>query len=310
VRGRRAKRNHGGDENDRVTSRDSHVADDNLTNRGSRNPWVAAPRPGDEPQRGVADGAHLAIIGLPDGCPPDLEGEPVNLSRSVVPGLMVAIAAAGCATAGGSAAPFPGPASGSETPAGLAAPAAAPSPASAARDDTGGDEGWRTARWDMSPDDVLAAFGREAFAVRPEVKLADGSVIGAGIDAFPYEGLAFNVRFVFQDGRLGLVSLRTRQDTYVDAAAYAKLRQALVARWGEPIESTSDDNFIDMRQTRWNRGASRVDLKYIPGVVAIVHYPRRVPAGAAAPPSPAPASPPRSVPAGAAAPPPAPTAKP
>ena len=29
-----------------------------------------------------------------------------------------------------------------------------------------------------------------------------------------------------------------------------------------------------MRQARWNRGADRVDLKYIPGVVAIVIYPR------------------------------------
>jgi hypothetical protein len=28
-----------------------------------------------------------------------------------------------------------------------------------------------------------------------------------------------------------------------------------------------------MRQTRWERGGSRVDLKYIPGVVAVVHYP-------------------------------------
>jgi hypothetical protein len=29
-----------------------------------------------------------------------------------------------------------------------------------------------------------------------------------------------------------------------------------------------------MRQTRWNRGANRADLKYIPGVVVLIHYPK------------------------------------
>ena len=40
------------------------------------------------------------------------------------------------------------------------------------------------------------------------------------------------------------------------------------------MEDAKDDAFIDMRQTRWNRGSSRADLKYIPGVVALIHYPR------------------------------------
>ena len=45
-------------------------------------------------------------------------------------------------------------------------------------------------------------------------------------------------------------------------------------QWGPPLEETKDDAFIDMRQARWNRGPDRADLKYIPGVVAIVLYPR------------------------------------
>ena len=50
-----------------------------------------------------------------------------------------------------------------------------------------------------------------------------------------------------------------------------------MARWGNPVESAADSNFIDMRQTRWDRGANRADLKYIPGVVAMVFYPRPAP---------------------------------
>ena len=142
-------------------------------------------------------------------------------------------------------------------------PAAAPAPGA-----------WRTARWGMTPDEVLAAFPKEARLLSPEVKLADGNVIAAAIDGFAFEGLNFDVRFIFTGGKLSLVSLRTPQKQPVDADAYARLRDALVKKWGPPLEETKDDAFIDMRQTRWNRGSSRTDLKYIPGVVALIHYPR------------------------------------
>jgi hypothetical protein len=126
----------------------------------------------------------------------------------------------------------------------------------------------------MTPAEVVAAFPGEAFLQEPPVTLPDGNVVGAGINGHAWEGLTVNVRFVFASGKLALVSLRTEQNRYVDAAAYDKVLKALVARWGEPLETTSDGNFIDMRQTRWNRGGNRVDLKYIPGVVALIHYPR------------------------------------
>jgi hypothetical protein len=126
----------------------------------------------------------------------------------------------------------------------------------------------------MTPAEVVAAFPGEAFLQEPPVTLPDGNVVGAGINGHSWEGLTVNVRFVFAGGKLSLVSLRTEQNRYVDAAAYDKVLKALVARWGAPLEATSDDNFIDMRQTRWNRGPDRADLKYIPGVVALIHYPR------------------------------------
>ncbi len=134
--------------------------------------------------------------------------------------------------------------------------------------------GWRAARFGMTPDEVLAALPGEAVRITPEVKLADGNAIPVGIDGYVLEGLAFDVRFVFTGGKLVLVSLRTPARKPVDADAYTRLRDALVKRWGSPLEETSDAALIDMRQTRWNLGPDRADLKYIPGVVAIVHYPR------------------------------------
>lgn len=146
------------------------------------------------------------------------------------------------------------------------------SPALAA--EPGATSGWRTARFGMTPGEVLAAFPKEAVRISPEVKLADGNTIAVGIDGFAFEGLTFDVRFVFTGGKLALVSLRTPAKKPVDAEAYTRLRDALVKSWGAPLEETTDDAFIDMRQARWDRGPDRADLKYIPGVVAVVHYPR------------------------------------
>jgi hypothetical protein len=139
---------------------------------------------------------------------------------------------------------------------------------------TASENAWRAARWGMTPAEVAAAFPNEARLLSPEVTLADGNVVAVGIDGLAFEGLTFDVRFVFTGGKLSLVSLRTPQKQPVDAEAYARLRAALVKKWGPPTEDAKDDNFIDMRQARWDRGPDRADLKYIPGVVVLLHYPR------------------------------------
>jgi hypothetical protein len=184
------------------------------------------------------------------------------------------------AAALGAARPRPAAAGDAARPA--PAPATAPAPAA---DDAPG-TAWRAARWGMSPQQVVTAFPGEAYLVQPEVRLPDGNTVSAGIDGLAWEGLTVNVRFVFEGGKLALVSLRTPQNQYVEAATYDRLRKALSERWGDPLESTADSQFIDLRQTRWDRGGIRSDLKYIPGVVAVVHYPRP---GAAAPPAGSPA---------------------
>jgi hypothetical protein len=135
--------------------------------------------------------------------------------------------------------------------------------------------GWRAARWGMTVAEVVAAFPGEATRLTPEEKLADGKVVAAGIDGYTMASQAFRVRFLFDRGKLALVSLRTPQEKYADAAAYEQFRKYLGEELGGPGEATRDDNFVDLRQTRWKGPGTTVDLKFIPGVVVIQYYPTR-----------------------------------
>jgi len=208
----------------------------------------------------------------------------VNVDRRIaVLGCSLALATGGCAAAGAGVPVTSGP---SAAPVAANTAPASPSAAAVQAPAVPVGEGWRNARWGMTVDEVLNAFPGEATRLDPELKLADGAVVAAGIDVHEIVSHRFRVRFVFEGGKLSLVSLRTPPDWYAGPEVYGEIEKALTARYGRPLEATSDKEFIDMRQTRWIAGASGVDLKYIPGVVAIVHYPR--PAAATPPPAAAP----------------------
>jgi len=130
---------------------------------------------------------------------------------------------------------------------------------------------WRAARWGMAVEEVLKAFPGEATRVEPELKLADGNTVSAGIERHEVGGQVFRVRFVFEGGKLALVSLLAGHEKYVGPEAYEALRKLLAERLGGPGESSQDDAFIDMRQVRWDRPRGRVDLKFIPGKLVILH---------------------------------------
>ncbi len=148
----------------------------------------------------------------------------------------------------------------------------APSPAaSPARLEAGY---WRGARWGMTVDEVLKAFPGEAKRLSPELKLADGNVVAAGIDDWAIGTRSFRVRFVFEAGKLALVSLRTPENRPAGPEAFAELEKALGEELGPPLSRDADSALVDMRQTRWSAGHSTVDLKYIPGVVVILYHPR------------------------------------
>lgn len=130
---------------------------------------------------------------------------------------------------------------------------------------------WRAARWGMTVEEVLKAFPGEATRLDPEQKLADGNTVSVGIERHDLGGQAFRVRFVFEGGRLALVSLVAGHERFVGAEAFEALGKLLAERFGEPGTATKDDAFIDMRQVRWDRPRGRVDLKFIPGKVVILH---------------------------------------
>jgi hypothetical protein len=152
--------------------------------------------------------------------------------------------------------------------------AAAAEPAAPATATRAAAPAWRAARWGMTVGEVLGAFPGEAARLEPPIVLADGNVVAVGIDGWALGADRFQVRFVFEAGRLVLVSLRSPERTYAPAERYAALAACLSAELGAPGEETRDDALVDVRQRRWDSGATRVDLKYIPGTVVVLYSPR------------------------------------
>jgi hypothetical protein len=131
---------------------------------------------------------------------------------------------------------------------------------------------WREARWGMTAEQVLRAFPGEAKLLEQPIALADGNVVAAGIERHVVAGTAFRVRFVFDGGgKLVLVSLRTDEGAYAGADRLGPIEAALAARLGPPADRAAVDDFVDQRQVTWRTSTGRVDLKYIPGVVVILH---------------------------------------
>lgn len=151
-----------------------------------------------------------------------------------------------------------------------------------------GDGDWRAARWGMTEDDVLRTFPGEAKRLESPQKLADGNVVALGIEKHAIGATEFRVRFVFDPvGKLALVSLRTDPGLYAEPAAFQETRDVLAGQLGLPGANTSDANFVDMRQASWWTARSRIDVKYIPGVVVVLYSPTD-----GGPPAPKPAVPP------------------
>jgi len=132
---------------------------------------------------------------------------------------------------------------------------------------------WRSVSWGMTVDEVLKALPGEAARLDPEEKLADGNVVAAGIERHLVLDQKLRVRFLFSQGKLAMVSLRTQPDRYAPPEYYSEVEKYLGDSLGGPGEASKDDNFIDLRQTRWKLPTRTVDLKFIPGVVVILYYP-------------------------------------
>jgi hypothetical protein len=131
---------------------------------------------------------------------------------------------------------------------------------------------WRAARWGMTVDEVVKAFPGEAKKLEKPLTLADGNVVAAGIDSYVLAATEFRVRFVFDpSGGLVLVSLRTPEKIYAKEVLLPAIEKAVADRIGPATSRSSDKEFIDMRQVTWKGPTGRVDIKYLPGVVVVLH---------------------------------------
>jgi len=130
---------------------------------------------------------------------------------------------------------------------------------------------WRGARWGMSVEEVLKAFPGEAARLEPALQLADGNSVAAGIERQELGGQTFRVRFVFSGGKLALVSLVAGHERFLGAESFEALGKLLAERFGRAGELSRDDAFVDTRQLRWDLPRGRVDLKFIPGRLVILH---------------------------------------
>lgn len=131
---------------------------------------------------------------------------------------------------------------------------------------------WRASRWGMTLDEVLKAFPEEAKKLDPPIQLADGNVVAAGIEAHVIAGTTFRVRFVFDAaGKLAIVSLRTSEKEYARPELLAPLEKAIADRLGPATSRSEDKELIEMRQVTWKGPTGRVDLKYIPGTIVVMH---------------------------------------
>lgn len=135
---------------------------------------------------------------------------------------------------------------------------------------------WRGVRWGMTVEEVLAHFKGEARRMDPELKLADGNTVSLRLDGLQLVGQRLRAGFVFGEGKLALVSLRTLEGDHPSTETFKAAATLLGEAFGAPGTATSDDSVVDLRQVSWELPRGGVDLKYIPGVMVILYRPPAV----------------------------------
>src|SRR5579884_1641318 len=124
-------------------------------------------------------------------------------------------------------------------------------------------EGWREARWGMTPDQVVAAFHGEALRA-PQGKFTDTNIL-AFIPAVEIEGVHYKVSFSFSPGEPKLKRI-TLQSMHGSVDEFSVLEQKLVAKYGKPAVSSDNDlpkiAAVDSTKRRaWNLGPTSIELK-------------------------------------------------
>lgn len=131
---------------------------------------------------------------------------------------------------------------------------------------------WRDARWGMTADEVLKAVP-QARRLDPASRLADGKVVAVELAPLAQDGLDWRVHFVFEDGRLALVSLKNLPARLATSADYDAVRARLARETGAPGEDRSADVTVDYREVRFAAGGTAVDVKFLQGALVLLYHP-------------------------------------
>ena len=133
-----------------------------------------------------------------------------------------------------------------------------------AKDDV---QGWRSARWGMTEEEVLAAFPNEAKRLEKPEKY--GIVIATvGIKKLQVAGSDFVVHFSFdtEKKRLKQVNLKPDPASKSLNVMLPTLERDLTEKYGKPdFASNQAPRVAGMKvMTRsWKKGATRIELKYV-----------------------------------------------
>lgn len=162
-----------------------------------------------------------------------------------------------------------------------AAPAApAPAPAAAAASAPAAGErlldataAWRAARWGMTVDEVLRAFPGQAKRLDPALALADGKQVAVEIASVTQGGLDHRAHFLFEGGKLALVSLKSLPARPAAGSDYDAVKAALARDAGQAGEERPVELTVDYREVRFTAGVTSVDVKFLQGTLVLLYHP-------------------------------------
>jgi hypothetical protein len=124
---------------------------------------------------------------------------------------------------------------------------------------------WREARWDMTPQEVLAAFHGEAKKLAQPERFAEpqqGASLGGGtseigIPSYAADGATFKVLFGFQKNALERIHLAAQKPT---ADTCATVEAALTARLSGPPERKPTGSSLRGEEISWRKPDQTVVL--------------------------------------------------
>lgn len=157
-----------------------------------------------------------------------------------------------------------------------AAPAAAPAPAAPegpVMPLLSATSAFRGAGWGMTVEEVLKAFPGQARRLDPPQRLADGKSIEVAVEPLELGGLSYRAHFLFEGGKLVLVSLKTPAAKAATLADFDALKARLARETGTAGEERPLDATFQYREVRFTAGGSAVDVKFLQGALVLLYHP-------------------------------------